>query len=283
MTQILVRPTELRQAAEQLHARAQRLSQAMQNIDQAILSVKGDRFLGHRADAVQAHYAPKRSALLKAKDIVLQFSQELEQAATVFERADKTGNPEPAPAPSPAPKPDPGTKQARKMPAVKDFALNQWDSRWRDIKMNNQTGETLKNYGCLMTVISMIARIYGVETNPALVDKWIEAHGGYPANGSYMPMNMQVGFLNDVLDKKGSMSTIYSENPTQHGLLNVGKHLEAGRPVILHIESPINPKDGHFVLAVGTDANGNYICADPNGGKQVTIEADSIRSARVYQ
>jgi len=149
--------------------------------------------------------------------------------------------------------------------------------------MNNVTGETLRNYGCLMTVISMIARANGKDITPVDVDKWVEAHGGYPKDSSNMPVNMQSGFLNDVLDKKGSMSTIYTENSTQHGLPNISKSIASGTPVILHIDSSINPKDGHFVLAVGVDAKGNYICADPNGGKQVTVSSSSIRDARVYK
>jgi hypothetical protein len=59
MVDILVRPTELRQASGQLQTSAKRLTGAMQSIDKAILSLKGDHFLGNRADTVQARYAPQ--------------------------------------------------------------------------------------------------------------------------------------------------------------------------------------------------------------------------------
>jgi len=153
--------------------------------------------------------------------------------------------------------------------------LNQWDKRWANIKMNNSTGEKLANYGCLETVTAMIARAYGKDVTPVDVDKWIETHGGYPKNGSYMPAGSQTGFLNDVLGRNGSMSFIENNS-------NIDQYLEKGKPVILHIDSSINPKDGHYVLAVGMDSKGNYICADPNGGKQTTVSSKIIRDARVY-
>lgn len=287
MSQILIRPQELRQTSDQLRASAKKIDAALQAIDQEILSLKGDNFLGNRANAVQAHYAPKRQALLKAKSMIAHFAEDLLSAATRFEQADKGDSGQPggsgnSPAHQPAPAP-PSNPSTNKMPRISDIALNQWDKRWANIKMNNATGETLRKYGCLMTVISMIARANGKDVTPVDVDKWIEKHGGYPAGGSYMSGSAQTGFLNDVLGKNGKMSTIYTENSTQHGLPNVRKSLESGTPVILHIDSSINPKDGHFVLAVGMDSKGNYICADPNGGKQVTISASNIRDARVYK
>lgn len=285
MSQILIRPQELRQASEQLQATAKKIDAALKAIDQEILSLKGDKFLGNRANAVQAHYAPKREALLKAKNMIAHFAEDMRSAATRFEQADKGGNGQPVGSgDSSKSQPTPPSKPSNsKLPKISDIVLNQWDKRWANIKMNNATGETLRNYGCLMTVISMIARANGKDVTPVDVDKWIEKHGGYPAGGSYMSGNAQTGFLNDVLGKDGKMSTIYTENSTQHGLPNVRKSLEAGTPVILHIDSSINPKDGHFVLAVGMDSKGNYICADPNGGKQVTVSAGNIRDARVYK
>ena len=92
MTNILVRPLELRQISEQLRSSANKISAALQAIDNDILSLKGDKFLGNRSSTVQSHYAPKREALIKAKDIVLRFSGDLKAAADVFEKADMTGN-----------------------------------------------------------------------------------------------------------------------------------------------------------------------------------------------
>lgn len=110
MVDILVRPQELRQTSEQLRTSAKKIGVAMQTIDQEILSLKGDKFLGHRAKAVQAHYAPKRVALLRTKELVTHFAEELQSVATRFEMADLSKNtnstsPFPVPAPTPTPSP----------------------------------------------------------------------------------------------------------------------------------------------------------------------------------
>ncbi|HEX2956529.1 MAG TPA: C39 family peptidase [Chitinispirillaceae bacterium] len=275
MSTILVRPVELRQTAEQLRSRAKRLTQALEAIDNTILSLKGDKFLGHRADAVQAHYAPKRAALLKAKEMVLHFSQDLEQAATSFERADKQNTPTPAPGPAPTPAP------GNKLPSIKQIALDMGDPRWKKRYMNNKTGEDINHYGCLLTVLAMLCRANGVDMNPARIDAWNDKHGGYQS-GSNMTYAAQIEFLSETLGRDINRSEIYTRNSTQHGLPNIRKQLDSGVPVVLHIDSKSNPTDGHFVLAVGIDAKGNYICADPTGGKQVTVSAKNVRDARIY-
>ena len=89
MRDILVHPVELRQISEQLKANAKKIDAALQAIDIDILSLKGDKFLGNRANAVQTNYSPKREALLKANNIVIHFANELLSAANVFENADK--------------------------------------------------------------------------------------------------------------------------------------------------------------------------------------------------
>jgi uncharacterized protein YukE len=91
MVDILVRPPELRQISEQLRSSAKKIGMALQAIDNDILSLKGDQFLGNRANSVQAHYAPKRDALLKAQEIVFHFSGDLTIAADEFEKADRSG------------------------------------------------------------------------------------------------------------------------------------------------------------------------------------------------
>jgi len=89
MSDILIRPPELHQISEQLRSNAMKVDTALQAIDNDILSLNGDQFLGIRADAVQAHYAPKREALIKAKEIVAHFAEDLQSAATRFEQADR--------------------------------------------------------------------------------------------------------------------------------------------------------------------------------------------------
>lgn len=286
MADILVRPIELRQVAIQLRTDASKISRALELIDQSILSLKGDKFLGHRADAVQVHYTPKRKALLKAKDIILHFVADLDQTAAKFEQADRqsgamvgsngTSNIDSKLTPAPA-----GRKN--KLPSIDQIRLNMGDKRWKNIDMNNKTGEDIGAYGCLLTVLAMICRANGIDMDPSRIDAWNDVHKGYSQNGSYMSISAQERFLTETLGRNIDQSPIYARNSTQDGLPNIRKQLETGVPVVLHIDSKINPKDGHFVLAVGVDSKGNYICADPNGGKRVIISKGEIRDARVYK
>jgi len=284
MVDILVHPVELRQTASQLRDSAKKIGQALQTIDSDIQSLKGDKFLGNRANVVQSHYQAKRDALQKAANLVTLFAKDLETAANVFEQADKGGSQPLTPgAPSQAPirpeipsaPPSSPPSPSNKMPKISDIALNQWDSRWANVKMNDKTGETLGNYGCLETVVAMIARANGKDVTPADVDKWIDTNGGYSDEGSYMPANTWTGFLNNVLGKNGSINTIDTTN--------IRQNIDSGTPVVLHINSSINPTDGHYVLAVGVDSNGNYICADPNGGKESVVLVSDVWGARVYK
>lgn len=89
MTNILVRPPELRQVADGLRSGAQRLGKSLQTIDTAIHSLNGQDFMGHRSDTLQLHYISKRESLLRAQEIVLRFAIELGNAAEVFEKADQ--------------------------------------------------------------------------------------------------------------------------------------------------------------------------------------------------
>lgn len=95
MTEILVRTPELRQASEQLKASAKKIGIALQAIDNDIRALKGEKFLGNRASAVQAHYAPKRESLLKAQNIVAHFAEDLQAVAGRFENADRVGSSQP--------------------------------------------------------------------------------------------------------------------------------------------------------------------------------------------
>ncbi|HEX2956531.1 MAG TPA: WXG100 family type VII secretion target [Chitinispirillaceae bacterium] len=115
MTNILVRPPELRQTAEQLRSCAQKIGQALQALDKDIHTLQDDRFLGNRASTLQSHYQSRRDALQKAKELVLQFAIDLETAANVFEQADKSGR-----SPSSAALPSPSVP----------FDSNFWDAFW---------------------------------------------------------------------------------------------------------------------------------------------------------
>jgi WXG100 family type VII secretion target len=86
---ILVRPAELRQTSQSLRGQAQKVHQAIETVDVTMRALKGQKFLGNRATALQSRYESRREALLAIKSLILRFSNELDRAATTFEQADR--------------------------------------------------------------------------------------------------------------------------------------------------------------------------------------------------
>lgn len=86
---ILVRPAELRQVSQTLRGQAQKIAQAIEAVDAILRALKGQKFLGNRANALQVRYEARREALLATKNLILRFAAELERAASTFEQADK--------------------------------------------------------------------------------------------------------------------------------------------------------------------------------------------------
>ena len=88
MIDILVQPPQLRRVAEQLRSQALKIDQAIRSIDHDMNSLKGNLFLGNRADTLLSNYALKRDALIRSKSLVVKFSSELFSIADIFEKAD---------------------------------------------------------------------------------------------------------------------------------------------------------------------------------------------------
>jgi len=89
MSNILVRPHDLRQISDHLLSGSQKVGVALQAVDNNILSLIGEKFLGNRAESVHTHYVSKQKALLEAKEIVAHFAKDLQEVAARFEQADQ--------------------------------------------------------------------------------------------------------------------------------------------------------------------------------------------------
>lgn len=89
MMTILVSPPELHKTSFQLMMGAKKIAAALNAIDNDMNDLKGHVFLGNRADDLQISYILKRESLIKAKEIVAAFANDLQNVATVFENADR--------------------------------------------------------------------------------------------------------------------------------------------------------------------------------------------------
>lgn len=139
MVDIVVRPVELRQTASQIRGSAKKIGQALLSIDSDIQSLKGDIFLGNRANAVQSHYQAKRDALQKAADLVTLFAKDLEAAATVFEKADKSSSSEIS-----------STSNDNSVGASSNFSFSQWAEG--ALKWIKDGGEILQDIALLSVI-----------------------------------------------------------------------------------------------------------------------------------
>ena len=68
---------------------------------------------------------------------------------------------------------------------LKNFNIfqSQQDPRWGEDEI--KSGVKLKDYGCLVTDISVVANFYGMDETPDEVVDKINAKGGFTSDGSY--------------------------------------------------------------------------------------------------
>ena len=150
---------------------------------------------------------------------------------------------------------------------LNNFAYySQYDDRWGKSKYDLSSGHsihpTLSARGCGPTSMAMVvSQLTGKRYEPPQLAK-IAQDGGYSTNDG-----TTWGYFNKVAkDFSLDTSTI---NPS-----NTMNYLNNGMPVILSgkrdkyplTESPFTP-GGHYVVAVGRDANGNVLINDPRGPK----------------
>ncbi|MCC6500907.1 MAG: WXG100 family type VII secretion target [Anaerolineales bacterium] len=90
MAEILVKPAELKQTSTDLRKAASVIQNAVEQVDTAIKSLGPSRFEGNRADTLRANYQRLRDKIYSFKPLIDAFANELDQAASRFEAADRT-------------------------------------------------------------------------------------------------------------------------------------------------------------------------------------------------
>jgi WXG100 family type VII secretion target len=88
MVEILVKPPELKAAANDLRAHAKRLQAAIDAVDADMRSLGPGVFEGERADALRTRYNKIRDKIYKFKPLIDHFAKDLDEAATTFTNAD---------------------------------------------------------------------------------------------------------------------------------------------------------------------------------------------------
>jgi WXG100 family type VII secretion target len=89
MAEILVQPPQLKQSATDLRKNANDIQRAVNAVDAAIKALGPSRFEGVRADTLRANYQRLRDRIYSFKPLIDAFANDLDQAATRFEAADR--------------------------------------------------------------------------------------------------------------------------------------------------------------------------------------------------
>src|SRR3982074_113074 len=60
--------------------------------------------------------------------------------------------------------------------------LSQRSGPWSRQALGSDRVDTIGSSGCALTAVTMVASAYGYPTNPAQLNQWLTAHGGYIEN-----------------------------------------------------------------------------------------------------
>ena len=110
MSNILVRPPQLRSTAETIRQKARTLRTTLEKVDQILKGLGADQFEGARAATLRSRYSQTRAKIVNAPGVIETFAKELDTTAQIFEKADKnmdTGTTPMIPLPIPFPTPTP--------------------------------------------------------------------------------------------------------------------------------------------------------------------------------
>ena len=145
--------------------------------------------------------------------------------------------------------------------SLEEIALRQLD--YTDTMGDN--GLTIADAGCLITCIAIVSRYYGADVTSQDVNNYIKENGGYVAGSSNLPgWGVAENFINSVTGESVNYEVISNDN--------VAETIENGEPVIIHVKNYYHDQDqtedGHWVVAVGIDSNGDYICLDAATGQE---------------
>ncbi len=89
MSTLLAGPEVLRTKAGQLRTHATSVAVALNNVDHQMRSLRSSTISGRRADNLRCRYKSQRQQLMDIPNLLTGFAQSLEQAAEIFEQADR--------------------------------------------------------------------------------------------------------------------------------------------------------------------------------------------------
>ena len=143
---------------------------------------------------------------------------------------------------------------------------SQRDPEWKDDRLgyaNNPDPGTIEYYGCALTSTAMVFKYYGVDVTPKSLNNWLISNNGY---NDYDSINWY-----QAVDFSDNILSLYFKNYISElaDLSKINSYLDAGRPVIAHVNlyDSNAPGGTHFVVITGYEDNNVYILNDPWDGQ----------------
>jgi uncharacterized protein YukE len=274
MAAILIKPNQLRSTAQSFIQKAKSIQNAINAVEKDINDLNSMVYMGNRASSLKSHYARVKNELLSSSILIQNFAKELQEIASVFDKADNNqNNLQPLPIITPAPIKKPLINGPIKINDPKDPSIGIILKQGDYLDKMGDNGKTIKQSGCLITDVAMIARYFGLDVNSADVNNFLKTHDGYTTGTSNLKWDVAAQFINEQAGTHGSFGNISADAAQST--------LNSGQPVILHING--DTSDGHWVLAIpGSGGNGTFSVMDPATGKERIIAATEVINAKVF-
>ena len=169
--------------------------------------------------------------------------------------------------------------------------LSQRSMQWSRQALGSDRVDTIGSSGCALTAVTMVASAYGYSTNPAQLNQWLTANGGYIENDLLLWRQATAITQGSVrwqwLHIPGMVSQLRTDDQDIEDLPPlsiVESQLDAGRLVVAEVRLYGGM---HFVVITGHRGDILYI-NDPWFGDRTTLQArygsyrQAVHSAQVY-
>ena len=169
--------------------------------------------------------------------------------------------------------------------------MSQRAQPWSRQALGSDPVDTIGSSGCALTAVAMVASAYGYATNPAQLNAWLTAHGGYIENDLLLWRQATAITQGSVrwqwLHVPGMVSQLRTDDQDIEDLPPqsvVEAQLDAGRLVVAEVRLYGGM---HFVVITGHRGDILYI-NDPWFGDRTTLQArygsyaKAVHSAQVY-
>jgi len=135
-------------------------------------------------------------------------------------------------------------------------ALYQNDPNWKNVKLGNQSQETIGSWGCLMTSMTMVANGYGFNETPKTINEKMKTAGGF--QGALI-IPAVLPSVCPGLVYKGYLPCEDSPAP----ISQIDAAIAAGKPVIAQVDwSPKAGVQTHWIVLYDKSGN-DYYMKDP--------------------